>query len=107
MMTTTVMVIEMSVQYVHLTRLIAREYYIKFTGHESTKTYIVTKCVCMFIFCVGMIYKHGKTRVQGNLTEYHGWLVSAPGPEFILYLEAGYPGRFSSIPPGCLESTLK
>jgi hypothetical protein len=35
----TEMVIETSVQYVHLTRLIAREYYIKFTLRESTKTY--------------------------------------------------------------------
>jgi len=33
--------IEMLVYYVHLTRLIAREDYIKFTCHESTKTYIL------------------------------------------------------------------
>jgi hypothetical protein len=35
----TEMVIETSVQYVQLTRLIARENYIKFTRRESTKTY--------------------------------------------------------------------
>jgi hypothetical protein len=39
MMMMTVMVIETSVQYIHLTRLIAREDYIKFTRRESTKTY--------------------------------------------------------------------
>jgi ATP-dependent Lon protease len=39
----TEMVIETSVQYVHLTRLIAREDYIKFTRRESTKTYIVNR----------------------------------------------------------------
>jgi hypothetical protein len=39
----TEMVIETSVQYVHLTRLIAREDYIKFTRRESTKTYIVIR----------------------------------------------------------------
>jgi hypothetical protein len=37
----TEMVIETSVQYVHLTRLIAREDYIKFTRRESTKTYTI------------------------------------------------------------------
>jgi hypothetical protein len=37
----TEMDIETSVYYVHLTRLIAREDYIKFTRRESTKTYIV------------------------------------------------------------------
>jgi len=36
----TEMDIETSVYYVHLTRLIAREDYIKFTRRESTKTYI-------------------------------------------------------------------
>jgi hypothetical protein len=35
----TEMDIETSVQYVHLTRLIAREDFIKFTRRESTKTY--------------------------------------------------------------------
>jgi len=35
----TEMAIETSVQYVHLTRLIAREDWIKFTRRESTKTY--------------------------------------------------------------------
>jgi len=35
----TEMDIETSVYYVHLTRLIAREDYIKFTRRESTKTY--------------------------------------------------------------------
>jgi len=35
----TEMVIKMSVQYVHLTWLIAQEDYIKFTHHESTNTY--------------------------------------------------------------------
>jgi hypothetical protein len=37
----TEMDIETSVYYVHLTRLIAREDFIKFTRHESTKTYII------------------------------------------------------------------
>jgi len=32
--------IETSVYYIHLTRLIAREDYLKFTRRESTKTYI-------------------------------------------------------------------
>jgi len=36
----TEMDIETSVYYVHLTRLIAREDYIKFTRRESTKTYM-------------------------------------------------------------------
>jgi hypothetical protein len=36
----TEMDIETSVYYVHLTRLIAREDFIKFTCRESTKTYI-------------------------------------------------------------------
>jgi hypothetical protein len=36
----TEMDIETSVYYVHLTRLIAREDFIKFTRRESTKTYI-------------------------------------------------------------------
>jgi hypothetical protein len=40
MMMTTEMDIETSVYYVHLTRLIAREDFIKFTRRESTKTYI-------------------------------------------------------------------
>jgi hypothetical protein len=35
----TEMDIETSVYYVHLTRLIAREDFIKFTRRESTKTY--------------------------------------------------------------------
>jgi hypothetical protein len=35
----TLMVIETSVQYLHLTRLITREDYIKFARRESTKTY--------------------------------------------------------------------
>jgi hypothetical protein len=35
--------IETSVYYVHLTRLIAREDFIKFTRRESTKTYINTE----------------------------------------------------------------
>jgi len=38
----TEMDIETSVYYVHLTRLIAREDYIKFTRRVSTMTYIVT-----------------------------------------------------------------
>jgi hypothetical protein len=38
---TTEMDIETSVYYVHLTRLIAREDFIKFIRRESTKTYIV------------------------------------------------------------------
>jgi hypothetical protein len=37
----TEMDIETSVYYVHLTRLIAREDFIKFTRRESTKTYTV------------------------------------------------------------------
>jgi hypothetical protein len=41
LMMMTEMDIEASVYYVHLTRLIAREDYIKFTRRESTKTYIV------------------------------------------------------------------
>jgi hypothetical protein len=40
MMMTTEMDIETSVYYVHLTRLIAREDFIKFTRRESTKIYI-------------------------------------------------------------------
>jgi hypothetical protein len=41
----TEMDIETSVYYVHLTRLIAREDFIKFTRREkSTKTYIPNKC---------------------------------------------------------------
>jgi hypothetical protein len=40
LMIMTVMVIETSVQYVPLTRLIAREDYIKFTRRESIKTYM-------------------------------------------------------------------
>jgi hypothetical protein len=36
----TEMDIETSVYYVHLTRLIAREDFIKFTRRESTKTYM-------------------------------------------------------------------
>jgi hypothetical protein len=42
LMMMTEMDIETSVYYVHLTRLIAREHYIKFTRRESTKTYIIT-----------------------------------------------------------------
>jgi hypothetical protein len=41
----TEMDIETSVYYVHLTRLIAREDFIKFTRRESTKTYINKNCV--------------------------------------------------------------
>jgi hypothetical protein len=39
LMMMTEMDIEMSVYYIHLTWLIAREDFIKFTHHESTKTY--------------------------------------------------------------------
>jgi hypothetical protein len=39
----TEMDIETSVYYVHLTRLIAREDFIKFTRRESAKTYIVNR----------------------------------------------------------------
>jgi hypothetical protein len=39
LMVMTEMDIETSVYYVHLTRLIAREDFIKFTRRESTKTY--------------------------------------------------------------------
>jgi hypothetical protein len=49
MMMMTVMVIETSVQYVHLTRLIAREDYIKFTRRENTKIY-KHKVVPMVLF---------------------------------------------------------
>jgi hypothetical protein len=45
MMMMTEMDIETSVYYVHLTRLIAREDFIKFTRRESTKTYIVNVLV--------------------------------------------------------------
>jgi hypothetical protein len=38
----TEMDIETSVYYVHLTRLIAQEDFIKFTRRESTKTYIIS-----------------------------------------------------------------
>jgi len=41
----TEMDIETSVYYVHLTRLIAREDYIKFTRRESTKTYIINPTI--------------------------------------------------------------
>jgi len=41
LMMMTEMDIETSVYYVHLTQLIAREDFIKFTRRESTKTYIV------------------------------------------------------------------
>jgi hypothetical protein len=40
MMMITEMDIETSVHYVHLTRLMAREDYIKFIRRESTKTYV-------------------------------------------------------------------
>jgi hypothetical protein len=42
----TEMDIETSVYYVHLTRLIAQEDFIKFTRRESTKTYIELEDVC-------------------------------------------------------------
>jgi hypothetical protein len=42
LMMMTEMDIETAVYYVHLTRLIAREDFIKFTRRESTKTYITT-----------------------------------------------------------------
>jgi hypothetical protein len=42
LMMMTEMDIETSVYYVHLTRLIAREDFIKFTRRESTKTYKFT-----------------------------------------------------------------
>jgi hypothetical protein len=45
LMMMTEMDIETSVYYVHLTRLIAREDFIKFTRRESTKTYIVWNVV--------------------------------------------------------------
>jgi hypothetical protein len=48
LMMMTEIVIETSVQYVHLTRLIAREDYIKFTRRESTKTYIRSILVILF-----------------------------------------------------------
>jgi hypothetical protein len=41
----TEMDIETSVYNVHLTRLIAREDFIKFTRRESTKTYTVMSCI--------------------------------------------------------------
>jgi hypothetical protein len=44
MMMMTEMDIETSVYNVHLTWLIAREDFIKFTRRESTKTYIVAEC---------------------------------------------------------------
>jgi hypothetical protein len=43
----TEMDIETSVYNVHLTRLIAREDFIKFTRRESTKTYIANSSVCV------------------------------------------------------------
>jgi hypothetical protein len=45
----TEMDIETSVYYVHLTRLIAREDYIKFTRRESTKTYIHKTVILPFV----------------------------------------------------------
>jgi hypothetical protein len=47
MMMMTEMDIETSVYYVHLTQLIAREDFIKFTRRESTKTYKEKLCLCL------------------------------------------------------------
>jgi hypothetical protein len=47
----TEMDIETSVYYVHLTRLIAREDFIKFTRRESTKTYIENLCQTRYEYC--------------------------------------------------------
>jgi hypothetical protein len=58
----TEMDIETSVYYVHLTRLIAREDFIKFIRRESTKTYII---------CWRLLYsKH----------IYHFFFPTWPGP---------------------------
>jgi hypothetical protein len=47
MMMMTEMEIETSVYYVHITRLIAREDYIKFTRRESTKTKMLRSLLCI------------------------------------------------------------
>jgi hypothetical protein len=48
----TEMDIETSVYYVHLTRLIAREDFIKFTRRESTKTYT---SVCLWLCVLALL----------------------------------------------------
>jgi hypothetical protein len=62
LMMLTEMDIETSVYYVHLTRLIAREDFIKFTRRESTKTYNVT--------IVTMLRKQEESKDSENLEHY-------------------------------------
>jgi hypothetical protein len=57
--------IETSVHYVHLTRLIAREDYIKFTRRESTKTYIGRGSVSKL--AVGFVKHDHQTRTGSPL----------------------------------------
>jgi hypothetical protein len=58
----TEMVIETAVQYVHRTRLIAREDYIKFTRRESTKT------VCFYIVSTSKMKEKTNPRAEIKIT---------------------------------------
>jgi hypothetical protein len=66
----TEMDIETSVYYVHLTRLIAREDFIKFTRRESTKTYKVQKC-CLYYYVFKVIKYLFQSKITRTLKLLH------------------------------------
>jgi len=51
------------VYYVHLTRLIAREDFIKFTRHKSTKTYTFINNLLAFFFHTQKLYSLQKCEI--------------------------------------------
>jgi hypothetical protein len=106
----TEMDIETSVYYVHLTRLIAREDYIKFTRHKSTKTYLIAmlfyilqKITLTKIAYFVKIYYHMSFQDPGLL----GWpQVSNVNTKFLKFYQLIQKVKVDDVMQGDLISLL-